>query len=149
MAVSRLRTCIKLSGIDIQPGDDHSAMDGLNTQFDIYANRFKTCNYAPDENVRRGYLVPGNANWCNAGPSAPNWPITNADATPLAVDENMISTDQQGKQTLNTNVAVGNGSGIARHIGAWHIFPGAAELLPPPGCTSSERLADTVFTNTR
>ena len=141
MAVSRLRTCIKLSGIDIQPGDDHTAMDGLNTRFDIYANRFKTCNYAPDENVRRGYLVPGNANWCNAGPSAPNWPITNADATPLAVDENMISTDQQGKQTLNTNVAVGNG--VWNCAAYWSVahFSGRGQNSPPPGCTSSATIS--------
>ena len=141
MAASRLPTCIKLSGIDIQPSDDHAAMDGLNTRFDIYANNFKPCiNYAPDENVRKGYMAPGNLNWCLASPSDPHWPIINLDAAPLAIDDNMVSADQQGKH-LNINVAVGNGVwncqaywGVAHSIG-----PG--KNSPPPGCTSSATIS--------
>jgi Flp pilus assembly protein TadG len=141
MAAGRLRTCIKLSGIDIQPGDDHAAMDGLNTRFDIYANSFRTCNYAPDENVRRGYWPPGNNNWCNAAPSAPNWPIVNTDASPLPVDEKMILTDQQGQQTLNTNIAVGDGVwNCAAYWSVAHFF-GPGQSSPPAGCTSSATIS--------
>ena len=75
MAVSRLRTCIKLSGINIQPSDDQAAMDGLNTRFDVESNSFKPCiNYAPDDNVRRGYTTQGNSNWCGATPSTDTRP---------------------------------------------------------------------------
>ena len=83
IAASRPTTCLKLSGVDIQPANDQVAMDGLNTRFDIYLNGFQSCkdNYVADVNVRKGYVTPGNVNWCNAKPSGTNWPI--ADALPL------------------------------------------------------------------
>ena len=70
MAASRPPACLRLSGVDLQPADDQTAMDGLNTRFDIYANGFQSCkdNYVADVNVRKGYIAPGNVNWCNANP---------------------------------------------------------------------------------
>ena len=67
-------------------------MDGLNTRFDIYANGFQSCkdNYVADVNVRKGYVTLGNVNWCNAKPSGTNWPIADALAAALPVDQNMI-----------------------------------------------------------
>ena len=77
IAASRPTTCLKLSGVDIQPANDQVAMDGLNTRFDIYVNGFQSCkdNYIADVNVRKGYVTLGNVNWCNAKPSGTNWPI--------------------------------------------------------------------------
>ena len=92
IAASRPTTCLKLSGVDIQPANDQVAMDGLNTRFDIYANGFQSCkdNYVADVNVRKGYVTLGNVNWCNAKPSGTNWPIADAVAAALPVDQNMI-----------------------------------------------------------
>ena len=142
MAVSRLRTCIKLSGINIQPSDDQAAMDGLNTRFDVYANSFKSCiNYAPDENVRRGYVTQGNTDWCVATPSAASWPLPNSSATPLLVDENMMVTSGTGKQVLDTNVAVGDG--VWDCATYWNVahFAGPGSESPPSGCTKSATIS--------
>ena len=77
IAASRPTTCLKLSGVDMQPANDQVAMDGLNTRFDIYLNGFQSCkdNYVADVNVRKGYVTLGNVNWCSAKPSGTNWPI--------------------------------------------------------------------------
>jgi Flp pilus assembly protein TadG len=149
MAASKLPTCIKLSGIDTQPGEDHEAMDGLNTRFDIYANTFRSCiNYAPDQNVRRGYMALGNSNWCLASPAASNWPITNTEAAPLAIDENMISVNDQKFQTLDINVAVGNGVwncatywSVTHYRGPATGKTSAPPGPPPPGCTSTATIS--------
>ena len=105
MAASRPTTCLKLSGVDIQPGNDQVAMDGLNTRFDIYANGFQSCkdNYVADVNVRKGYIAPGNVNWCSAKPSGTNWPIADTLAAGLPVDQNMI-LGPVGDQQLDTTV---------------------------------------------
>ena len=142
MAVSRLRTCIKLSGINIQPGEDQAAMDGLNTRFDVYANSFKSCiNYAPDENVRRGYVVQGNTNWCAAAPSAESWPLPNPSATSLPVDENMVAMSGTGNQVLDTRVTVGDG--VWDCATYWNVahFAGSGHEAPPPGCSKSATVA--------
>ena len=40
-AASRPPICLRLSRVDLQPGNDQVAMDGLNTRFDIYASGFE------------------------------------------------------------------------------------------------------------
>ena len=92
MAASRPPICLRLSGVDLQPGNDQVAMDGLNTRFDIYANGFESCkaNYVADVNVRKGYTTLGNVNWCDAQPSGANWPIADAHAAAFPLDQNMI-----------------------------------------------------------
>src|SRR5215831_17310088 len=92
MAASRPPTCLRLSGVDLQPGNDQVALDGLNTRFDIYASGFDACteNYVADVNVRKGYYTLGNADWCDARPSGSNWPIADARVAALPVDQNMM-----------------------------------------------------------
>jgi hypothetical protein len=142
MAVSRVRACIKLSGINIQPSDDQAAMDGLNTRFDVYANSFKSCiNYAPDENVRRGYVVQGNTNWCAATASAASWPLPNPSATPLPVDENMVAINGAGNQVLDTNVAVGDGVWDCATYWSVAHFAGTGREAPPPGCSKAATIS--------
>src|SRR5215472_9470606 len=93
LAASRPPICLRLSGVDLQPGNDQVAMDGLNTRFDIYASGFDSCkdNYVADVNVRKGYTTLGNVNWCEANPSGRNWPIADAYAAALPVDKNMLT----------------------------------------------------------
>jgi hypothetical protein len=140
-AASRPPTCLRLSGVDLQPGNDQAAMDGLNTRFDIYGNGFQSCktNYIADVNVRKGYTTSGNANWCNAEPSGTNWPIADADAAAFPVDQNMIltTTDSHQTQVLDTTIAIGNG--IWDCAGYWSVahFAGPGKTLPPAGCTST------------
>jgi hypothetical protein len=139
-AASRPPTCLRLSGVDLQPGNDQAAMDGLNTRFDIYANGFQSCkaNYTADVNVRKGYTTSGNANWCNAEPSGTNWPIADADAAAFPVDENMILATADGHQTqvLDTTIAIGNGNWDCTSYWSVAHFAGPGKTLPPPDCTS-------------
>jgi Putative Flp pilus-assembly TadE/G-like len=142
MAASRPTTCLRLSGVDILPGNDQAAMDGLNTRFDIYANGFQTCkdNYVADVNVRKGYITLGNVNWCNARPSGTNWPIADIHAAGLPVDQNMI-LGGAGDQQLNTTVAVGNGTwDCARYWSVAHSA-GPGKDFPPTGCTSNATIS--------
>jgi hypothetical protein len=144
-AASRPPICLRLSGVDLQPGSDHVAMDGLNTRFDIYANGFESCkaNYVPDANVRKGYITLGNANWCEARPSGGNWPIGDAHAAALPLDRNMIvaSEDEDQAQFAAKTIAVGNG--VWDCIGYWSVahFAGPGSDLPPQGCTSTATIS--------
>jgi len=159
MAASRPPTCLRLSGVDLQPGNDQVAMDGLNTRFDIYANGFDSCmeNYVADVNVRKGYITVGNSNWCDAKPSGNNWPIANQFAAALPVDRNMILTNEDDEQTedqdsqgqptqrqarvLNPTVAIGNGTWDC--AGYWKMahFAGPGRDLAPPGCTEAATIS--------
>ena len=122
-------------------------MDGLNTRFDIYANGFSSCedNYYPDLNVRKGFTAAGNVNWCNAQPSSgTNWPMADANAAALPVDENMITTTRQGDEAvkaINANVALGNGSWDCAAY--WNVahYAGRGKNLAPAGCTSSATIS--------
>src|SRR6266851_2044037 len=144
-AASRPPTCLRLSGVDLQPGNDQAAMDGLNTRFDIYANGFQSCkaNYVADANVRKGYTTLGNVNWCNARPSGRNWPIADAHGAAFPVDQNMIlaSEDDDQTQVLDTTVAIGNG--IWDCASYWRVahFAGPGANRPPPGCTSTATIS--------
>jgi Putative Flp pilus-assembly TadE/G-like len=146
-AASRPPTCLRLSGVDLQPGNDRVAMDGLNTRFDIYADGFESCkaNYVADVNVRKGYSAPGNVNWCDARPAGGNWPIADANAAALPLDQNMIvaSTDEDGDQTqgLDTTVAIGNGIWDCAHYWSVAHFAGPGSDLPPPGCTDAATIS--------
>src|SRR5262249_39566576 len=150
MAASRPPTCLRLSGVDLRPGNDQVAMDGLNTRFDIYASEFLSCkaNYVADVNVRKGYVAPGNANWCEAVPSGRNWPVPDGFAAALPVDKNMLTTNQNEAddetdetqrqvRMLNTAVAIGNG--IWDCAGYWRVAHavGPGRDLAPPGCTEA------------
>ena len=138
LAASRVRACYRLSAINLLPSNDPPAMDGLNTRFDIYAHGFANCRiYAPDQNVRRGFIAFGNANWCNAVPAGPTWPMPDDTATALPVDQNMIGVNG----TLNTRVEVGNGVwNCAAYWSVAHAY-GPGKGAPPAGCTSTATIS--------
>jgi Flp pilus assembly protein TadG len=134
LAASRLRACYRLSAANLLSGEDRLALDGLNTRFDIYANGFYNCRvYAPDQNVRKGFVATGNVNWCNAAPAAPKWPMPSPDATPLPVDTDMIRADG----TLDTDRPLGNGIWNCAAYWANAHFVGPGKNAPPPGCTAA------------
>ena len=144
LAASRPPTCLKLSGVDIQPANDQVAMDGLNTRFDIYANGFQICkdNYVADVNVRKGYVTPGNVNWCNAKPSGTYWPIADALSAALPVDKNMILLNaDNGAQQLNTAVSLGNGTWDCASYWSVAHYAGPGANYPPPGCTNTATIS--------
>jgi len=145
MALSRPATCLRLSGVDLQPGNDQAATGGLNTRFDIYGNGFDSCeaNYFPDLNVRKGFTTPGNVNWCNAEPGM-NWPIADANAAALPVDENMITTGGEGDQAtkvLNRNVSLGNGTWDCATYWSIAHYAGPGKDLAPAGCTNTATIS--------
>jgi hypothetical protein len=145
MAASQPPLCLRLSGVDLQPRDDHPAMDGLNTRFDIYANDFESCkaNYVADVNVRKGYTTPGNVNWCNAQPSGANWPIADGNAAGFPLDQNMIRASEDGDQTEGMAKAVAIGNGMWDCAGYWSVahFRGPGSDRPPRGCTSTATIS--------
>ena len=109
-------------------------MDALNTRFDIYANGFNSCRiYAPDQNVRKGFVSVGNTDWCDAIPGGTNWPIPATNATALPMDTNMVRSNN----TLDTTIAVGNGTWNCASYWADAHFSGPGKGAPPPGCTTA------------
>src|ERR1700730_1066977 len=144
-AASRPPTCLRLSGVDLQPGNDRVAMDGLNTRFDIYANGFGSCkaNYVADANVRKGYTTLGNVDWCNATPSGGNWPIADAHAAAFPLDQNMILASEDDDQTQVPTKSIAVGNGIWDCTGYWSVahFAGPGRDLPPPGCPSTATIS--------
>jgi hypothetical protein len=137
LASTEQRTCFRLSEVNLLPGDQQSAMDGLNTRFDIYRNAFSSCHqYPPDQNVRKGFISFGNANWCNAIPAAPNWPMASPNAAALPVDADMING-----QSLDANISVGNGTWNCAAYWSTAHFVGPGKNLPPPGCTTSATIS--------
>jgi hypothetical protein len=138
LAASQVRACFRLSGINLLPVDNQSALDGLNTRFDIYANGFNSCRiYPPDQNVRKGFIAVGNADWCNASPAVPTWPMPSQSATALPVDENMIRQD--GTVDLSANL----GDGTWNCAAYWSVahFSGAGRGSPPAGCTTAATIS--------
>ena len=145
-AASRPPICLRLSGVDLQPGNDLAAMDGLNTRFDIYADGFDSCkaNYTPDINVRKGYMTFGNVDWCNAQPAGSRWPIVDPNAAAaLPLDQNMILGSQDGDQPEGGAQTVAIGNGIWDCAGYWSVahFRGPGRQLPPWGCTSTATIS--------
>jgi Flp pilus assembly protein TadG len=138
LAATRLRACFRLSGVNLVSSDDQPAMDGMNTRFDIYAGGFNSCRiYPPDVNVRKGFTTAGNANWCNATPNGPSWPLPTAEAAPLPADSNMIP----GNQSFDPNISIG--TGMWNCASYWHAahFKGPGNSLPPPGCTATTTIS--------
>jgi hypothetical protein len=142
LAASRPPTCLRLSGVDLQPADDQAAMDGLNTRFDIYAHGFQSCkdNYVADVNVRKGYIAPGNTNWCNANPSGLNWPSADPLAAALPVDQNMVLSAGGGQQ-VDTSIAVGNGTWDCADYWSVAHYAGPGKDHSPPGCTNAATIS--------
>jgi hypothetical protein len=139
LASTELRACFRLSGINLVPGDDQPAEDGLNTRFDIYTNGFTSCrdDYPPDQNVRKGFITLGNVNWCNAIPAPPNWPLSDPLSAPLPIDSNMIGSDQ----FFNPTVSVGNGTWNCAAYWSIAHNQGAGKNSPPVGCTTTASIS--------
>jgi hypothetical protein len=139
LAATQVRACFRLSGINLISGDDQSAMDGLNTRFDIYARGFSSCRiYPPDVNVRKGFVAIGNVNWCSAIPAAPNWPMPTPEAAALPVDQNMINT---ATQSLDPNATIGNGIWNCAAYWSTAHFAGVGKNASPPGCSASSTIS--------
>ena len=93
-AVAQVRpaACFRRSAVNIRPGAIGAVRDAFNVRFDLYAGAMlenrSNANYAPAENVRKGYVGGGSGpNACGARP-ATNWPIGSppAQATGLPLD---------------------------------------------------------------
>jgi hypothetical protein len=139
LAVTRVHACFRLSANNLISGDDQSAMDGLNTRFDIYAGGFNSCRiYPPDLNVRKGFITVGNINWCDARPAGQNWPMSTPDAAALPLDQNMINP---ATQLLNPSAMIGNG--IWNCAGYWSTahFAGPGKDAPPAGCSAAATIS--------
>jgi Flp pilus assembly protein TadG len=137
LASTQLQACFRLSGINLVPGDNQPAADGLNTRFDIYDNGFTSCrSYPPDQNVRKGFIALGNVNWCNAIPAPPNWPLSNPLSAPLPVDSNMIAGE-----SFNPAVSLGNGTWNCAAYWSIAHNQGAGKNSPPVGCTTAATIS--------
>ena len=143
LAASRPPICFRLSSVDPFSADDRMAMDGLNTRFDIYADGFERCkaNFVADVNVRKGYIAPGNTNWCIATPYGQNWPLQDSIATPLPLDNNMVVQSPTAEQRIDPTITLG--SGVWDCLNYWHLahYAGPGANAPPPGCTTEAKIS--------
>ena len=138
LASTQQQICFRLSGVNLVPGDNQPAADGLNTRFDIYANGFRSCHvYPPDQNVRKGFIALGNVNWCNAIPAPPNWPMPNQLAAAMPVDSNMIRADQ----SFDPTVSLGNGTWNCAAYWSTEHSVGSGRNSPPVGCTATATIS--------
>ncbi|MER9139836.1 pilus assembly protein TadG-related protein [Mesorhizobium sp. M0830] len=99
IAEVKSQACYNSRGVLLRPGFLATARDALNVRFDVYngpmnSNR-NDPNFAPGENVRKGYKTQGNA--CNADAVSPAEP-TNFEAFP------------RDNGTIDTNGRIGNGN---------------------------------------
>jgi Flp pilus assembly protein TadG len=134
LATSGVRACFRLSAANLLSSDDGPAADALNTRFDIYANGFGACRiYAPDQNVRKGFVAIGNTQWCDAIPAGTNWPISAANATALPIDGNMV----RANGTLDPTIDIGNGSWNCTVYWSEAHFSGPGKGSPPAGYTTA------------
>ncbi|WP_158554666.1 Tad domain-containing protein [Methylovirgula sp. 4M-Z18] len=73
LAVAQPDTCTNARTVNLNPGVKTPTLLALNIRFDIYTNSWKKCssdpNYAPDQNVRKGYTGSG----CNESTNG-SWP---------------------------------------------------------------------------
>jgi Flp pilus assembly protein TadG len=139
LAATRVQACFRLSRISPLASNDQSAMDGLNTRFDIYANGFNTCHlYPSDLNVRKGFTALNNVDWCNnAVPAGPQWPMPVPAATALPVDQNMIGS----ATAFDPNVSLGSGTwNCAAYWSTAHAF-GPGKEFPPSGCSEAASIS--------
>ncbi|MBR1251480.1 Tad domain-containing protein [Bradyrhizobium sp. AUGA SZCCT0169] len=68
--------CYQTPGVDLNTGNKTAVSDAFNVRFDIYSGSLNySVDYAPDVNVRKGYL-PKNGNWCTAAASSPVYHTT-------------------------------------------------------------------------
>ena len=136
LAASQVHACFRLSAVNFLPSEDQPAMAGLDTRFDIYGNGFDACRiYAPDQNVRKGYITIGTP----IG-AVPFRRAELADADPngaaLAVDQNMVRADG----TFDPTIAPGNG--VWNCAAYWSVaMLSGREDSPPPGCTSAATIS--------
>ncbi|TIS85126.1 MAG: hypothetical protein E5W99_12815, partial [Mesorhizobium sp.] len=107
IAKTKSAACYNSRGVLLRPGFIATVRDALNVRFDVYNGSMNgnknNADYAPGENVRKGYQMPskGNGNACNADLASPPDP-TKYDAFPR---DNCFST---GCSIANGRVGDGN-----------------------------------------
>jgi Flp pilus assembly protein TadG len=139
LAATQVQACFRLSRVSPLPSNDQSAMDALNTRFDIYANGFKSCRlYPPDLNVRKGFTALNNVDWCNnAVPAGTQWPMPTPAAAALPIDQNML----RSAAAFDPNVNLGSGTwNCAAYWGTAHAF-GTGKDFPPTGCSEATSIS--------
>ncbi|TIT89510.1 MAG: hypothetical protein E5W41_02020, partial [Mesorhizobium sp.] len=77
IAKTKSAACYNSRGVLLRPGFIATVRDALNVRFDVYNGSMNgnknNADYAPGENVRKGYQMPskGNGNACNADLASP------------------------------------------------------------------------------
>jgi Flp pilus assembly protein TadG len=137
--------CFRLSNASIASDTGSDPIDGLNTRFDIFANAFAGClDYAPDQNVRKGYTA---ATPCRAMPASNNWPLPGTAAAALPPDNGMITSDpSRCGPTVNAlpclDVTATLGDGVWDCATYWaRAYGGQSPPSPPSGCSSSAAIS--------
>ena len=123
MALSTINICINQNAVTTQTGNDSNVYEAMDVRFDLWkanTGSFQSCktdsNYAPDVNVRKGYLPKktGSTYDACAKPGGASWPPTNwppgttgpstTAGVGLPVDNNMLTSG-----VLNATL-IGNGN---------------------------------------
>jgi len=178
LAVTTPNSCNSVGTVNLNPGYKTPTMEALNIRFDIYLGPWKNCNsdsnYAPDQNVRKGYIGGG----CSAkltGPQPPSLgytgksPLSDQAAAAMPDDNciiagtcgtgtsgppygdgNWVCGDITNIQTTATviNVSIGGPTQITLPVSSTTgIYPGMAvtfPLLTAPDATVQQVSANSV-----
>ncbi|MCF6127258.1 hypothetical protein EN904_00545 [Mesorhizobium sp. M7A.F.Ca.CA.001.07.2.1] len=134
IAMTKSQACYDQRGVLLRPGFLATVRDALNVRFDVYdgpmnGNR-NDPNFAPGENVRKGYRTQGNA--CNAAEVSPAQP-TNFQALPRdpvvngRIGDGNWDFDQYWNTNFNTTT---NPVTVPKPIGADGINPASNTNQP-------------------
>jgi hypothetical protein len=94
VATAHPKACYRKKSVDLNTGQMQSVFDYFNVRFDMYGGGVKkTADYAPSDNVRKGYQATSN-NWCNASAATPYY--TTAAAQSLSLIKNSVTTPVTG-----------------------------------------------------
>ncbi|RWM78271.1 MAG: hypothetical protein EOR81_14325 [Mesorhizobium sp.] len=141
IAKTKSQACYNSRGVLLRPGFIATVRDALNVRFDVYngpmnSNRTDP-DYAPGENVRKGYKTQGNA--CNADAVSPTQPTNfqafprdNCFATNCSIANGRVGDgDWDFEQYWNTNFnTTANPVTVPKPLGADGVNPASNTNQP-------------------
>ena len=144
IAKTKSQACYNSRGVLLRPGFIATVRDALNVRFDVYNGSMNSNkndpDYAPGENVRKGYKTPNSGNACNANAVSPADP-TKFEAFPrdncFAAGTCSIASGRVGNgdwdfnQYWNTNFnTTTNPVNVAKPVGADGVSPASNTNQP-------------------
>jgi Flp pilus assembly protein TadG len=121
--------CYQTMGVDLNTGNKAAVSDAFNVRFDLYSGSLNySVDYAPDVNVRKGYLPKGGGgNWCNAEAATPYYTTQPAYTDPIV---NTTGNTRDGNPNDRKNIDAIPGSDVTKIN---NPTSGAGRMIADPG----------------